>query len=41
MDTAAFALCRDNQLPVRVLDITVPGNLARAVEGKVVGTLIS
>ena len=41
MDTAAFALCRDNQLPVRVLDITVPGNLARAVEGKAVGTLIS
>ncbi len=31
MDAAAIALCRDNNIPLRVYDMGVPGNLARIV----------
>ena len=41
MDSTAFAICRDNKLKVRVLDIAKPGNLARAVQGEPVGTLVT
>ena len=39
MDAAAIALCMDNRLPILVFDMNQPGNLLRAVEGDVVGTL--
>src|SRR6201999_1541767 len=29
MDTAAIALCRDQRMPLRIYDMTVPGNLMR------------
>lgn len=40
MDTTAVVMCRDNDLPIRVFDLNVPGNLVRLVEGENVGTLI-
>ena len=41
MDTAAFALCRENNLPIIVFDMNKPGNLLKLVMGETVGTLVS
>lgn len=41
MDTAAFALCRENNLPIIVFDMNKPGNLLKLVLGENVGTLVS
>jgi uridylate kinase len=41
MDTAAFALARDNGLPIIVFDIHQPGTLSRIVAGEAVGTIVS
>ncbi len=41
MDQTAVALCRENQLPVLVMNLTVPGRLAAAINGDSIGTLIS
>jgi uridylate kinase len=40
MDTAAIALCRDDRMPMRIYDMTVPGNLMRILRGEPVGTLV-
>jgi uridylate kinase len=40
MDMTAFALCRDNRLPVVVFDLTRPGNIVRVVGGEPVGTMV-
>jgi uridylate kinase len=40
MDMTAFALCRDNNLPVIVFDVTKPGNLQGLLSGKDIGTLV-
>ncbi|WP_329742803.1 UMP kinase [Dyella sp. A6] len=40
MDTAAIALCRDDHMPMRIYDMTVPGNLMRILRGEPVGTLV-
>ena len=40
-DAAAFSLCRENNLPIVVFDLMVKGNIARAVRGEVVGTLVA
>jgi len=40
MDTAAIALCRDQGMPLRIYDMTVPGNLMRIVRGEPIGTLV-
>jgi uridylate kinase len=40
MDATAITMCMENDLPIRVFNITVPGNIARAVRGEPVGTLI-
>jgi uridylate kinase len=40
MDTAAFALCRDHDLPIRIYDMGRPGNLMRIVRGEPIGTLV-
>ncbi|WP_049623856.1 UMP kinase [Frateuria defendens] len=40
MDTAAIALCRDHHMPVRIYDMTVPGNLMRIMRGEPIGTLV-
>jgi uridylate kinase len=41
MDTTALTLCMENRLPVMVFDLAVSGNIARAVSGEKVGTLIT
>ncbi|MDQ6887516.1 MAG: UMP kinase [Gemmatimonadota bacterium] len=40
MDHAAVALCRENSLPLIVLNIKSPGNIARAIRGERIGTLV-
>jgi uridylate kinase len=40
MDNTAITMCMDNDLPIRVFNIGVPGNVARAVRGEPVGTLV-
>jgi len=40
MDATAFALCRDQGLPIRVFNISRPGALKRAVSGGDEGTLV-
>jgi uridylate kinase len=40
-DAAAFSLCRENKLPIVIFDLKNKGNIARAVKGDSVGTLVS
>jgi uridylate kinase len=40
MDATAFALCRDQKLPIRVFSIFKPGALRRVVVGEDEGTLV-
>lgn len=40
MDATAFALCRDQKMPIRVLSINKPGALKRVVMGEDEGTLV-
>lgn len=41
MDTAAFAMCEDNGIPVVVFDFKKPGNIARVVTGEPIGTRVT
>jgi uridylate kinase len=41
MDAAAVSLCRDNGLPIIVLNINERGALANALRGEEMGTLVS
>lgn len=41
MDATAVVLCRENNMPLRVLDMSRPGALIRAVSGENEGTLVS
>ena len=41
MDLAAVSLCMQSRIPVIVFRLATPGNLAAAVRGKLVGTIIS
>jgi len=40
MDTAAFALARDSDLPLRIFDMSEPGMLLRILRGEDIGTLV-
>lgn len=40
MDTAAFALCRDANLPMRIFDMDQPGVILRILKGENIGTLV-
>ncbi len=40
MDSTAISLCMDNKLPILTFDLTVPGNILRAICGEDVGTLV-
>lgn len=40
MDASAMALCRDNNLPIRVFDITSDNAITRALLGEELGTLV-
>jgi uridylate kinase len=41
MDQTAITLCKENSLPLIVLNIHEPGAVARAIRGEAVGTLVS
>jgi uridylate kinase len=41
MDQTAITLCKENQLPLIVLNINSPGAVERAVKGERIGTLVS
>jgi len=40
MDTTAVTMCMENDLPIRVFNMTTPGNVAMAVRGESIGTLV-
>jgi uridylate kinase len=40
MDTTALVMCRDNNLPIRVMNMFAKGDLKRLVMGEPVGTLV-
>jgi len=40
MDATAMSLCRDNQMPIIVFNVTAPGQMLKAVSGESVGTLV-
>jgi uridylate kinase len=40
MDATAFALCRDNRLPIVVFDLHQAGNVRAVVAGRPIGTVI-
>jgi len=41
MDSTAFTMCRENNMPMIVFDMNKPGNLKKIIEGETIGTLIS
>ncbi len=40
MDSTAIALCKDNNIPIIVFDLSVAGNIRRAVMGESIGTIV-
>ena len=40
-DATAISLCQDNRLPIVVFNLHVDGNIARAVRGERIGTLVA
>jgi uridylate kinase len=40
-DATAISLCMDNRLPIVVFNLLTEGNIARAVQGEKIGTLVS
>ncbi|GAB3520260.1 uridine monophosphate kinase [Emticicia fontis] len=41
MDLTAFALCKENKMPIVVFDMNQAGNLMKVVTGEDIGTLVS
>jgi uridylate kinase len=41
MDATAIALCRDYKMPIRIYNMTAPGELKRLMCGEELGTLVS
>jgi uridylate kinase len=40
MDGTAIALCKDNDIPIIVFDLSVKGNIRRALMGEPIGTIV-
>jgi len=40
MDSTAIALCKENNIPILVFDLSVSGNIMRATKGESVGTIV-
>ncbi|MEI8081246.1 MAG: UMP kinase, partial [Actinomycetes bacterium] len=40
-DATAISLCRDNKMPIIVFNLMTEGNIARAIAGERIGTLVS
>ncbi len=41
MDTNAIVLCRDQSMPIRIIDLNQAGELSRLISGEEIGTLVS
>ena len=41
IDSTAVSLCRDNNLPIIIFNLTVPGNIKKAILGERIGTRIT
>jgi uridylate kinase len=41
MDATALALCRENNVSIRVFNLHTPKNIAKAVQGQAIGTLVT
>ena len=41
MDLTALTFCMENDMPIVVFDINVPGNIVRVAQGEQIGTLVS
>ena len=41
MDQAAIAVCRENDVPIIVFDMTAPGNIRKVIAGEAIGTTVS
>ena len=41
MDLTAFTLCKENNLPIKVFNMNIKGNLQKVCDGKNVGTLVN
>jgi uridylate kinase len=41
MDTTAIVLCRDNRIPIRVMNIHQSGALMRLIQGEAIGSLVA
>ena len=41
MDSTAISLCRENQLPIIVFNMNVPGNISRVVLGEKIGSFVN
>ena len=41
VDSTAFSLCMDNGMPILVFNLLTDGNIARAVAGEKIGTLVT
>jgi uridylate kinase len=40
MDTTAVTMCKEHKVPIHVFDMTVPGNIVKAVRGDQIGTVV-
>ncbi len=40
MDTTAVTMCKEHKVPIHVFDMTVPGNIVKAVRGDRIGTVV-
>ena len=40
MDLSAICICRENNLPIIVFNMDIPGNLKKVIEGEDIGTLV-
>jgi len=41
MDTTAVSMCKDNNLPMMIFNMNVPGNIQRVVNGEKLGSLVT
>ncbi len=41
MDATAFALAKDNRLPIVVFDMNTKGNLLKVIKGETIGTIVN
>ncbi len=41
MDATAIVMCRDNNLPLRIFNLTEPGALVKAMSGDNIGTIVT